>query len=236
MAVPLPYSLEAFRDAANQLLPSVHKNTLQDALIASKLVRKDIQREELKRRCANPSAWLTFVFERLALPATQDAALRALSGMVEGSLVNLDSRIVNRMRKARSAAEQSQIDRLRWEIEGLTDLRRELGSSALPEVGPTLFLWCKAPNARDQISAVDKAILDQRSDAGVDSNEPQNAYLQSDLGESLSPSSDVLGSIKVLLTREFNLGPSWEPGEVISSIEQRIPKPAWPETAGLTKM
>jgi eukaryotic-like serine/threonine-protein kinase len=236
MAVPLPYSLETFRSTSNQLLPSVHKNALQDTLIASKLVRKDVQREELKKYCANPSAWLTFVFNKLASPSTQEAALRALSGMVEGSLVNLDSRIVNRMRKARSAAEQSQTERLRWEIDGLNELRRELGSSALPEVGPTLFLWCKAPHARDQIIVAAKAILSQESNIAVVSDPPSEAYSQMDSGKIFSSPSEVLHSIKTLLIPEFSPGPSWGLEEVISSIDQQAPKAAWPDPGTLAKI
>jgi hypothetical protein len=228
-AILLPFPSDLLRQTAGQLIVDVHKNSLQEALISSKLVRKETPRDDLKRICSNPSTWLSYVFERLESPATKEAALRALSGLVEGALPNLDARVANRLKKARAAAEQNQSERLTREVEGLEVLRKEVIGRNLPSALPMLFLWLKSKHAREQVVQLfdrDAAHMSTPSDEDLTPAQSFQTDPSEDYG--LSP-LEVLERLRAKAFRRPQSGPDWDVDAVVKSLENVKAKVSIPD-------
>jgi hypothetical protein len=67
MSLEFPFPLDSLRTAVTVLSWNVSRNVLHEALINSKLVRKDIARDELKRICGSSESWLKYVLDRLTV-------------------------------------------------------------------------------------------------------------------------------------------------------------------------
>lgn len=235
-SVQLPLSRDLLRNTATQLISRVHKSNLQEALIGSKLVRKDIARDDLKRLCSNPSTWLSFVFEKLESPPTREAALRALSGLVDGSLPNLDTRVVNRMRKARVAAEQRHIEKLRREIEGLDSLRSEGALPDLPAPVPMLFLWLKGQNARNQVAAFAKQDRsDSTSQPELTSVPKKRGDAYKNNGSQKLAAAEVVAAVRSALAVSPMAGPPWDLDSILGNAEIVRPQISIPELGGVER-
>ncbi len=235
MSQEFPFPLDSLRTAATTLVLKVNRNVLNDALVSSKLVRKDVSRDELKRICGSPETWLRFVFDRLTAPATQEAALRALSGLVDGSLPALDTRVITRMRKARTAAEQSHSDRLMRELESLDELRTELGPDNVPEPLPMVFVWLKANHARKQLISVASLLAPNSKSPTVSSRETRTGVASTSTGSVAVRDSQIITpdalaeELQSDAAFKFNAGPDWDAATAIAAIKRPEIVVQWPD-------
>jgi hypothetical protein len=220
MPLDLPFPPDRLRQSAAEIIKKVNRAGLQEALLTSKLVRKDISRDELKRFCSNESVWLKFVFDKLSSPSTREAALRSLSALVDASLTNLDTRVVTRMRKARTAAEQSDSEKLIREIESIKSLVVESDEEAFTDPIATLYLWFKAQHARDQlIGCIVVASENNLPAADLTQVEPSRPRAGTASSNALSP--EELGSLLVKETVfEPVQGPAWAVTDIVNQIDR----------------
>jgi eukaryotic-like serine/threonine-protein kinase len=147
--------------AATIIASATSKSELQQLLIDSRLLPRNTPRDELRKKCPSPAAWLKLLRDHLPIPNTRSAAFRALGGLIIAYLGNptLDQRVETSLRKARQAADRSDMERLTREIQKLGDLALELEQPELYKPAILVYLAVGSERGRDFVA---QAVTDSK--------------------------------------------------------------------------
>ena len=246
-------SSEALDGVVNHIAHAVSRSALWDALLATRLVDKEVTRTDLKRRYPDPESWARYVLRCLDDLQTREEAFRALSHLVEAfvQLPTVDARIKTAVHKARMAAERQDVERLRRAISKLTVDAAVAADLPLHRPDLIVYLAATTSRARDNVATV------LASDASAASSAPSAAIIDASTtkvptraphgevapGEPTAATSPIaaggtgsLDQLRIALRELVATGAAgaaaWDPQASRLDVESQLPEVEWPSLAG----
>lgn len=247
-------SSEALDGVVNHIAHAVSRSALWDALLATRLVDKEVTRTDLKRRYPDPESWARYVLRCLDDLQTREEAFRAVSHLVEAfvQLPTVDARIKTAVHKARMAAERQDVERLRRAISKLTVDAAVAADLPLHRPDLIVYLAATTSRARDNVATVlasdasaiaassaPSAPIIDASTTKVPTRAPPGEFASGEPSAATSPiaagGTGLLDQLRRALHELAATGPAgaaWDPQASRLDVESQLAEVEWPSLAG----